>query len=262
MAFSFLQTQPMNNISFSIITCSYNSNKNIEQTIQSVISQTFKEKEYIIIDGGSDDGTVDIIKKYNEDITLWVSEPDQGISDAMNKGLQLASNNYIIFLHSDDYLINSMVLEQIASYIDGRTDLYFFQVLLDNLEDKKLSTSRPLGWWTNFKMGSCHQGHICARKMFTEIGGFNTDFKIVMDYDFILRAYRTGVRSRVVKCPLAVMRLTGISSQKNWESLQNRFNEERRVHFRNCPSISMQLIYLIYWMVYLPYRKILHLASR
>ena len=252
----------MNENSISIITCSFNSIQHIEQTITSVISQTVKEKEYIIIDGGSNDGTVDIIKKYDNKITQWLSEPDFGISDAMNKGLRLATSNYILFLHSDDYLTDSMVLERIASYINGQSDLYFFQVLLDNLGEKHLSNSRPLGWWTNFKMGSCHQGQLCSRKLFTEIGGFNTNYKVVMDYDFILRAYRTGVNSRVVNMPLAVMRLTGISSQRDWGNLQKRFSEERSVHYKYCHSLSMRLMYMIYWMMYIPYRKSLYLASR
>ena len=155
-----------------------------------------------------------------------------------------------------------MALERSASYIDSRSDLYFFQVLLDNLGEKHLSNSRPLGWWTNFKMGSCHQGQLCSRKLFTEIGGFNTNCKVVMDYDFILRAYRTGVNSRVVNIPLAVMRLTGISSQRDWRNLQKRFSEERCVHFEHCRSLSMRLMYIIYWMMYTPYRKCLYMASR
>ena len=92
----------MINNSISIITCSLNSIQHIEQTITSIISQTFEEKEYIVIDGGSVDGTIDIIQKYDKEITQWISEPDIGIADAMNKGLRLATNNYILFLHSDD----------------------------------------------------------------------------------------------------------------------------------------------------------------
>lgn len=252
----------MTDNSISIITCSFNSIQHIEQTITSVIGQTFKDKEYIIIDGGSCDGTIDIIKKYDNEISHWISEPDNGISDAMNKGVQLATNNYTLFLHSDDYLPDQMTLERAASFIDGRSDLYLFQVFLGDLKDNQLAKSRPFGWWTNFKMGSCHQGQICSRNLFTRIGGFDTDYNIVMDYDFFLRAYKAGANSRVINVPLSVMRLTGISSQRDWNSLKRRFDEERRVHFKYCRSFSMRFLYTIYWKVYQTYRKSLYLSSR
>lgn len=102
----------MENLKISIITVSYNAAKTIEQTIQSVVNQTYDNIEYIIIDGGSTDGTVDIIKKYEDKIAYWVSEPDKGIYDAMNKGILKASGEYIYFLGADDWLYNESVMER------------------------------------------------------------------------------------------------------------------------------------------------------
>ena len=242
----------------SIITITLNAERYLEQTIASVVNQTHSNREYIIVDGGSTDGTLDIIKKYESEIDNWISEPDNGIADAMNKGIDLATGDYILFLHSDDYLVNSSVLERASEYLGDRFDIFFFQVLHDINGQNQVSSNRSLGWLTNFKMGSCHQGQLCSRKLFQRIGKFDTSFKIDMDYDLILRAYRAGASCNSVNMPLAVMRLIGISSRTDWKSLRERFDEERRVHFKNCTTIWMRLLYIFYWMMYLPYRKSLH----
>ncbi|MFC1603328.1 glycosyltransferase, partial [Pseudomonadota bacterium] len=91
----------------SVVTVVYNGVRNIEQTIKSVINQVYENVEYIVIDGGSTDGTVDVLKKYDSQIDYWDSVPDNGISDAMNKGVSHASGDYIIFIHADDYFANN-----------------------------------------------------------------------------------------------------------------------------------------------------------
>ena len=245
----------------TIVTITYNSERYLEQTITSVIEQTYTNREYIVVDGNSSDGTLDIIKKYESEIDNWISEPDNGIADAMNKGIDLATGDYILFLHSDDYLVNSSVLERASEYLGDRFDIFFFQVLHDITGQNQVSSNRSLGWLTNFKMGSCHQGQLCSRKLFQRIGKFDTSFKIDMDYDLILRAYRAGASCNSVNMPLAVMRLIGISSRTDWKSLRERFDEERRVHFKNCTTIWMRLLYIFYWMMYLPYRKSLYILN-
>lgn len=242
----------------SIITITLNAERYLEQAITSVVNQTHSNREHIIVDGGSTDGTLDIIKKYESEIDNWISEPDNGIADAMNKGIDLATGDYILFLNSDDYLVNSSVLERASEYLGDRFDIFFFQVLHDIHGQNQVSSNRSLGWLTNFKMGSCHQGQLCSRKLFQRIGKFDTSFKIDMDYDLILRAYRAGASCNSVNMPLAVMRLIGISSRTDWKNLRERFDEERRVHFKNCTTIWMRLLYIFYWMMYLPYRKSLH----
>jgi len=243
----------------TILTAALNSGSTIKKTLESVRNQTFQDMEHIVVDGGSRDETLDILKEFENTYNLtWISEPDNGIADAMNKGIDLATGDYILFLHSDDYLVNSSVLERASEYLGDRFDIFFFQVLHDIHGQNQVSSNRPLGWLTNFKMGSCHQGQLCSRKLFQRIGKFDTSFKIDMDYDLILRAYRAGASCNSVNMPLAVMRLIGISSRRDWKSLRERFDEERRVHFKNCTTIWMRLLYIVYWMMYLPYRKILH----
>ena len=112
----------MDNSLISVITVSYNAVSTIEQTILSVINQTYSNIEYIIIDGGSTDGTIDIIRRYEDKIAYWVSEPDRGIYDAMNKGASKANGEYIAFLNSDDwYELDAVSI--IAQFADGKTDL-------------------------------------------------------------------------------------------------------------------------------------------
>jgi len=107
----------------SIITISLNAEKHIEQTIQSVLSQTYKNTEYILVDGGSTDRTAEIINQYRDRIDHFISEHDDGIADAMNKGLALATGDYVVFLHADDYFKNDSSLEHAVAYLDETTEI-------------------------------------------------------------------------------------------------------------------------------------------
>ncbi len=245
----------------SVITVCYNSEKYIEQTIKSVVGQTYENIEYIIVDGGSTDGTIDIIKKYETSLNKWISEPDEGIAHAMNKGMDLVTGDFILFLHSDDYLMNSRVLEKAAPYLNSMYDIVAFDILFEDGGKKTLARPRGFNWWFNFKTGLFHQSTLCSRKLFEKIGIFDTNFKIAMDYDFFLRAYKSGAKLQYINMPLSVMRLVGISSRRNWHDLKKRFREERRVHLLNCSSIQMRIIYHIYWAIYFPYGLIFHTAK-
>jgi len=238
----------------SVITVVFNGEPYLESCIKSIIGQTYESLEYLVVDGGSSDGSVEIIRKYETDIDFWISEPDDGIADAMNKGLAMASGDYIIFLHSDDYFIDSTVLECASRKMTGH-DIYVFQVILEDGGSKKRSKNRSLDWRTNLKMGSCHQGQFCLKRLFEQIGPFDVSFKINMDYDFILRAYRVGATSLSVDIPVSVMRLIGVSSRSDWQGLEERFLEEHKIHMKNCTGQWMRLFYVVYWYVYIIYRR-------
>lgn len=237
----------------SIITIVYNGDNYLEQTIKSVIEQTYSNIEYIVIDGNSNDGTLDIIRKYGDSIDYWVSGNDNGISDAMNKGLSLSSGEYIVFIHSDDYLINSTCVEEVISQREGY-DIIMCDILFGS--DSKQKVSRGFNFWMNFKTGVLHQGVICKRSVFNRIGVFDNAFKLAMDYDFFLRAYNYGLSSKKIPIILSVMRDTGISSKQDWTSLSQRFNEEKKVHYKHCYSSFMFCCYFLYWSFYPMYRLI------
>ena len=127
----------MANIKFSIITVVYNGGKYIEETIKSVISQSYKDVEYIIIDGGSTDNTSSIINKYSSHLAKFLSEKDKGMYDAINKGLKYATGNYILVLNSDDYLANTEVLNDIYNKINNDTLDFFYCNLIRKNNNKK-----------------------------------------------------------------------------------------------------------------------------
>jgi glycosyltransferase involved in cell wall biosynthesis len=239
----------------SIITITLNAEKYLEQTIQSVLNQTYKYIEYIVVDGGSTDRTVEIINKYKNQIDHFISENDKGIADAMNKGVALATGDYIVFLHADDYFKNDSSLEKALEFFKETNDIIACSIQFG--EQLKIYKPRGFNFWTNFK-GIPHQGTLCRRSLIEKLNGFDKQFQICMDYDFFLRAYRN--RARLVKVPviLAVMRDTGISSRQDCESLKIRFDEERRVHEKNCRSFTMSMLYKLYWCLYLPYRKVFY----
>ena len=239
----------------SIITITLNAEKYLEQTIQSVFNQTYKNIEYIIVDGGSTDGTLGIIEKYKNAIDRILSEKDEGIADAMNKGISLASGDYILFLHADDYLHHDSCLEESIKFLEVTTDILTCRIQFG--KDMKIITTKSFNFWTNFK-GMAHQGILCRRSLIESLHGFDVKFRICMDYDLLLRAYQNGARLRKAPVVSSVMRDTGISSRQDWRDLKIRFDEEKRVHYKNCRSLSMKILYNLYWFLYLPYRRVFY----
>ncbi len=257
-----MQSNFMTDIKFSIVTISLNSEEDIETAIVSVAEQTYKNREHIIIDGGSQDSTVEIIRKYEEHLSYWNSASDNGIADAMNKGIEQATGDYILFIHSDDFLINKKALESICRSIQDRLDYYIFQVMsVYPDKTRTLMPNRKFGLSTYFKMGSCHQGHVISRKLFEEYGPYDSSFKIGMDYDFVLRVFLQRVKSRSVDVVISCMGQTGISSRKDWAGLRQRFMDERLAHEKNCANPLLKAIYPVYWFIYLVYRRMVRVAT-
>lgn len=242
----------------SIITVVYNGAASIEQTILSVIGQTYRPIEFILIDGGSSDGTVEIIRRHRQAINYWVSEPDQGIADAMNKGLSRATGDYVLFIHADDFLSESTSLEKAAEFLDGQ-DIVLFDIFYGH--SRKRLSPRGFNFWMNFKTGVYHQGTLCKRDVFERIGGFDTGFKIAMDFDFFLRAYRYGLHAHSHPLAITVMGDTGVSARKDWPSLLKRLDEERTAHIKNCRSFAMSTVYRMYWLLYMWYRRARQILS-
>jgi glycosyltransferase involved in cell wall biosynthesis len=239
----------------SIITVCLNAERYIRDTLESVRGQSRRPHEFIVIDGGSTDRTNAIVEEYRDVVTEHVSEPDRGIADAMNKGIRLSTGDYLMFLHSDDYLLESRVLENVRDLSDQNFDIHAFNVVFRTSEKDHLYKPRGFGTWANLKTPFLHQGTLCHRRMFESIGGFDQSLSVAMDYDFFLRAYRSGHTAQRHDFPIAVMRDTGISSRRDWAGLSVRFAEERRVHEKNADSAWLKMFYAMYWPLYLPYRR-------
>lgn len=200
----------------SVITIVRNGMPFVEQTIKSVIGQRNSNFEYIVIDGGSTDGTVDVIKSHESEIAKWVSEKDEGIADAFNKGFSFSTGDYVIFLNADDTLANPNVLEMVARRIadndfpvllygdcdvlDRRSGEVLYRASID-VPDTKLLQGKMIPQPSLFT----------HRSYFEKYGVFDPNFKIAMDYEWLLRG---GLAERIAHMPLLVtnVRDGGIST--------------------------------------------------
>ncbi|KAF0130588.1 MAG: hypothetical protein FD155_1398 [Bacteroidetes bacterium] len=177
----------------SVITIAYNSGHSISDAIDSVLSQTYNDIEYIIVDGKSKDNTVEVVKSYGSRISKFVSEPDKGIYDALNKGIRMASGDVIGFMHSDDLFASDDILAKVAE-IFKTNDVD--SVYGDLQYVYKNDTNKVLRYWKSgrfslrrLKMGWMppHPTFYVKKKVYDSYGLFNTDFRIAADYDTMLR---------------------------------------------------------------------------
>lgn len=179
-------------LKLSIITVNYNDAVGLQQTIESVKSQTFSNFEYIIIDGGSTDGSVDIIKKEERFITKWVSEPDKGIYNAMNKGIRKAEGEYCYFLNSGDWLHDADALEKLFShhFIEDiiYTNCYFCKSINGPLIEATFPNEQELTFGFFIRDTLCHQAEFIRRDLFDRHAMYDEAYKIFSDYKFALTA--------------------------------------------------------------------------
>ena len=206
-------------VKFSVITICFNDKKGLEKTIESVVGQTFSEFEYIVIDGGSDDGSVQAIQKHDGYIDFWISEKDNGIFHAMNKGIKQANGKYLLFLNSGDYLADNYVMESLS-----KTDLQE-DIVSGNLKicDRNNGTSyiknSPEKITGKYLMTDYlpHPATLIKKKLFYEFGFYNEANRIVSDWEFFLKAFlhHNAGYQKISLC-ISVFNACGMSSDKNF----------------------------------------------
>lgn len=204
------------NPKISIITVVYNGEKYLEKTIQSIIGQSYNNVEYIIIDGGSTDGTIDIIKKYEERIDYWVSEKDNGIYDAMNKGINLSSGEIIGIVNADDYLYLNTLENINKCFNDRKVDFTYGDLDIIDLDGNFLNKTSSLGIKNSkyklFKqMPFLHPTMFIRKKVYDIIGLYDTKYKLSADYDFILKLIEKNYKFKDVSFSTGAFRLGGQS---------------------------------------------------
>ena len=213
------------NPKLSVITIVYNNAKDIERTILSVLNQTYSNIEYILIDGASTDGTKEIIQKYKDRLVQFVSEPDKGIYDAMNKGLALATGDYVLYMNSGDEIYDPETVAHVfASAPSG--DIYYGETEMFDENWKSLGQRRhraPEHFnWHSFKLGMnvSHQA-IYIKRSLTE--PFDLKYKYSSDIDWIIKAAKKSFN--IVNTHLCVAKylVGGISKKKHLASLKERF---------------------------------------
>lgn len=214
---------------FSIITVTYNAESVLEDTIQSVITQTYKNVEYIIVDGGSKDHTLDIIHKYREHIHTLVSEPDKGLYDAMNKGISLATGDYLCFLNAGDALHEDDTLFQMVHTLTGHElpdVIYGETAIVDEeghfLRMRRLSAPEELTW-KSFKHGMlvCHQAFFARRD---QVEPYDLAYRFSADFDWCIRIMK---KSRVLHNTHLVLidyLNEGMTTRNHKASLRERFH--------------------------------------
>jgi glycosyltransferase involved in cell wall biosynthesis len=201
----------------SIITVCLNAEKTIEDTIKSVQSQTYPDIEYIVVDGNSKDSTNEIISKYKYTVSLHIREPDKGLYDAMNKGIQLATGDIIGFLNSDDILANDNIIQKIVNSIGSNQGIYgdagFYSE--HDFYDKKRHYSSKGFTKKMFSRGMmpAHPSFYVRKECFEKAGLYRTDFKIAADFDMVLRIFSLPNTSFMyLEDEIVKMRLGGVST--------------------------------------------------
>lgn len=200
----------------SVITVVLNGEKYIETAIKSVINQSYNKIEYILIDGGSTDTTLDIIKKYEENIDYWISEPDKGLYDAMNKGIKVASGNLIGILNSDDwYYLDSV--EKIVNEYNKNSEIGLFHGILSIYDsnkifitDKKPKLNMKMSKYftTPFKHPTC----FVNRSVYIDIGLYDLKYSLLADYDFMLRLLKEKISTVYISKPITNLLRVGLTS--------------------------------------------------
>lgn len=213
---------------FSIITVTYNAGAVLEDTIQSVITQTYRNVEYIIVDGGSKDHTLDIINRYREHIHTLVSEPDKGLYDAMNKGIRLATGDYLCFLNAGDELLEDDTLQLMVHSITGTElpdVLYGETAIVDEeghfLRMRRLSAPEDLNW-KSFKDGMlvCHQAFFPRRELAEP---YDLRYRFSADFDWCIRIMKKSHTLHNTHLTLIDYLNEGMTTRNHRASLHERF---------------------------------------
>lgn len=206
----------------SIITATFNSAKTLKDTIQSVLRQTNKDFEYLIIDGGSTDETIDIVKSYESEFSgrlKWVSEKDQGIYDAMNKGIKMASGDVVGILNSDDYFTSDDILQTVADAFKCQEiyaiygDIHFIRDGNPQKCIRYYSSRMFRPFWLRFGFMPAHPSFYCKREIFDKAGLYSLDYKIGADYEMMVRLFkRLKIKTLYVNKDFVTMRTGGASN--------------------------------------------------
>ncbi len=200
----------------TIITVVYNADNSIERTIQNIIGQTYSNIEYIIIDGGSTDSTVDIIKSYEDNISYWVSEPDNGIYFAMNKAIDIAVGTWVNFMNAGDTFIDNNVIKNLVNQTSDDADIYYGSRYIYTGDNAVFEECLHLDD-IYYKMPFGHQAAFIKSAILKKLR-FDTSYKLSADYDFFIRCYRENCKFHDLGFPVCNFHTGGLSYQQHLKS--------------------------------------------
>jgi glycosyltransferase involved in cell wall biosynthesis len=221
----------------SIITVNLNNAAGLRKTIESTVSQSFRDFEYIVIDGGSSDESTHVIRDFNDRITYWVSEPDKGIYSAMNKGIQKAEGTYLQFLNSGDWLANPCVLEEVIKYA-GKADILYGDTInyygtKGELKEARFPDKFTFDYF--FTSSIPHPSSFIKRELFDRYGLYDESFRIVSDWEFfLLTIIKHNTTYLHLKFPISVYDMNGMSENPaNKQLMASEVKESLSRHFPN-----------------------------
>lgn len=253
-------------MTISIITATFNSGTTIESNLKSVLSQTYKDIDYWVIDGGSKDNTMNIVRRYEPKFNgrlHYISEKDRGIYDAMNKGLEHCTGDVVGILNSDDYFTSDNILENVAQTLSSDAsldavygDIHFFR---DGEPEKivRYYSSKPFRpFWLRFGFMPAHPSFYARREVFEKYGKYSLDYKIASDYDMMVRLFwQHKIKARYLELDFVTMRVGGVSTK----NIRNRMliaHEDvkacrRNGMYTNHFFISVKYLYKIFeWRIF------------
>lgn len=235
----------------SIITAVFNGEKHLEETILSVLNQTYEKIEYIIIDGGSTDKTVDIIKKYEDKIAYWISEKDRGIGDAFNKGVLASKGDYINFQGDGDGFYSSDAIERVFEAVNPKEDIFVSAKIQRIDEDgAEIYTSKHIKNFDKksllFRMSLPHQGLFTHKSYFEKYGLFDINNKFCMDYEHLLRSYHHFPKVLTRDIVVARWRADGVGEGRTLEI----FTEYDKIKRDNKVASAWILCFIKYWTLF------------
>lgn len=217
---------------FSIITINYNNASGLKKTIESVVYQSYIGFEYIVIDGASIDQSIHILEQYNTSISTYISEPDQGVYDAMNKGWKLASGEYVLFLNSGDVFADSDVLKNVSKLIDFSADIVYGCHLCGTNSGERWNPKKDFRFREILNHTPIsHQATFIRKAQLEKVGGFKTNYKIIADWGVLLDSMRMHARLQKISLDICIAEEAGVSNVSEKEVMKERRLYLLRHHF-------------------------------
>lgn len=230
----------MESVRITIITICYNSESSIETTIRSVLGQGYDNLEYIIVDGASNDNTLSIVEKYKCDEMKVISEPDNGISDAFNKGIRMATGTLIGLVNADDYLLDGALADVDQTYRKTHADIiYGDTVVLDRDNDLILMKKASAIGNIKYEMPFIHQSCFIGKSCYEKFGGYSSEYRICMDYDLLAKMYHGGCSFAYTETGISCFSYGGTSCEHPMRTI----NENMRIATKYGLSLKDMVVY-------------------
>ena len=227
-------------IKITIITVVYNASQEIENTLISILEQDYLNKEFIVIDGGSSDGTLEVISKYKKDIDYFTSENDHGIYDAMNKGIEQSNGDWICFMNAGDRFYNKSTIKKLFEKKEIDDDILAGDCIADYKSFTKYIKTKNFNK-IKYGMIFCHQSVFVKASLYKR-KNFDLKFKIASDFNFFYWCYLSKVNFKLINLPVSVISIGGLSDHLKYKV----FIENRKIIRQySKPNLNVEIIYLI-----------------